>query len=529
MKNISIYYVTPYDSSLYFPILYNFFRISNYLNARKEKLPGDILEEYIDLRFEKFPPFNRENLPDYLEHLEKFFEKLLFQVELPIIALSCYSSYCYLNTIYIAYIIKKLCPNSLIVVGGVHPSIFPEEFQPSGIPGFIHERFSENTTPIDYIIQYEGEQTFFELIKQCCNNKLTFRNNLKTPCRILTNKELIDLDKVPLIDLTLAEKYKEDIASHNHLYIDFFRGCPNRCKFCIGSLNIPCYNKIRSKKIEKCIKELELINRIDWLHIDYLDICDPIFLPIRSFKREFFEKFSELKKNNGFHLKLQVFERIDTCSLSDLEYYKQLDINPLIGVESFSRNLLEKIGKLNLLNERFKNKHLLGYLNKTREIIKKVAEIDLNAVFYYIVGVPGVTKETLDEDYEFLFGKDESGKSLAEDFKFIIQFFKYSSYPSADFYLEPSYGSLIHFPDWWKQFDGEPSLRNKMVTPSNEIGFLDMMRVTSKLIDKFFKAQRKLNNPKYNNNYLFKIKMIERALSDKFKEYNLAMEVDKKT
>ena len=58
----------------------------------------------------------------------------------------------------VANLIKSyINPNAIFVVGGYHPSIFPEEFQSDYIPDFIYEHFPKCENLFNFLIKGEGE------------------------------------------------------------------------------------------------------------------------------------------------------------------------------------------------------------------------------------------------------------------------------------------------------------------------------------------------------------------------------------
>ncbi|GAH06723.1 unnamed protein product, partial [marine sediment metagenome] len=117
---------------------------------------------------------------------------------------------------------------------------------------------------------------------------------------------------MPIIDLSLFEKYKDAVKEFSYFYLDFSRGCPFRCKFCTNSTDyIQSYKMVRIKTIKKCIEELNVIKNTKWLKIDNLYISDPVFLPNKKKREEFYEELNKIfKEEGGLPFEIQIYERV---------------------------------------------------------------------------------------------------------------------------------------------------------------------------------------------------------------------------
>ena len=152
-------------------------------------------------------------------------------------------------------IVKELFPNCVVVVGGAHVSIKPEECL--------------DYNGIDVAVIGEGEITFNELV-EClsCNGDLDNVNNIvykRDNNKIKTNIDGAtgNLDVIPIpardmIDMKLYRPAKgvyKRLPSANMITA---RGCPFSCNFC--SKNI-FGNKARYQSPENIIKEIEALQR----------------------------------------------------------------------------------------------------------------------------------------------------------------------------------------------------------------------------------------------------------------------------
>lgn len=182
--------------------------------------------------------------------------------------------------------VKRAYPDMKIIVGGLHPSLCPEEAirEPS----------------IDMICIGEGEYAMEELL-ECLDEKKKgyYVRNLwvKNGGKIYKNpvRELISLDDIPVLDWSLF--------SDQHIYsplngrmrrvgpVEFSRGCPYSCGYCsctaLRNLTAP-QRYLRHKSIDKAISDL--ISLEDKYNVEMFYFVDETFL---SMGREVFREFAK--------------------------------------------------------------------------------------------------------------------------------------------------------------------------------------------------------------------------------------------
>jgi radical SAM superfamily enzyme YgiQ (UPF0313 family) len=112
-----------------------------------------------------------------------------------------------------------------VVMGGVHPSLLPEEC-------LLHA---------DSVVIGEAEYAWPELL-----NDLHTRHQLKP---IYKSDRVTDLDDVPVLR-------KDNIDADGRIgFLEATRGCTNKCKFCYLT-SVP-WGKYRKKKVDAVIREIE--------------------------------------------------------------------------------------------------------------------------------------------------------------------------------------------------------------------------------------------------------------------------------
>ena len=125
-------------------------------------------------------------------------------------------------------ILKKVSPQTTIVLGGPEASHFPHRVD-----------FSK----ADFFIQGEGEIAFYELSKQILEGTPPKNPIIKAP--------MVDINA---IELPYAYYDDQDIK-HRYCYVEASRGCPFTCEFCLSSID----KKVRDIKIEKFLGQLEIL------------------------------------------------------------------------------------------------------------------------------------------------------------------------------------------------------------------------------------------------------------------------------
>lgn len=230
---------------------------------------------------------------------------------------------------------KKINQNYKTVVGGIHPTMFPQECLKTGV--------------VDFVLCGEGEVSFPDL----CDAPEKFPSVFwgETP----------DLDSLPFEDRTLWPDYEKRIQ-----YSLFFlpppvmdilvhRGCPWQCRFCCGPGEQNLYTKkssdtkripyIRGRSVSNVIKELkELYERY---HFKSIIFHDDQFVINTKWTKEFCQAMFDAKfPEKG--IKWWAAVRADViCKHPELiEEMKKAGLDIIsIGFESFSNRMLKWINK----------------------------------------------------------------------------------------------------------------------------------------------------------------------------------------
>lgn len=268
--------------------------------------------------------------------------------------------------------------SSLVVWGGVHASLLPEQT--------LENKF------IDIVVVGEGERPFLDLCERLKNNQnyehvqgLAYKK--EGEFFITPPGEFINLDSLPETPYHLVEIEKyirpTSFASGRPARNIFFctsRGCPHNCGF--------CYNKNFNKRTWRAMSAERVFKEISRFYnqygIDTFDFEDDEFFV----DLERVRKLSELIIEND--LKIEIFTscRLNYLDQMDDEYLRLIKragfVTLSFGVETGSPRLILLIDKDITINQIF-------------SAIKRLAKIGIDSKYYFMVGFP---TEGLEDMYD---------------------------------------------------------------------------------------------------------------------------------
>ncbi|MDD5453893.1 MAG: radical SAM protein [Candidatus Ratteibacteria bacterium] len=190
----------------------------------------------------------------------------------------CFGSYC--MSIHIKHLIpllkdvKRINPAIKTVLGGAHPTLFPEQTAADPL--------------VDFAVIGEGEETMLELVQMIEAGKTDFSEvkgiSYKHKGKALTTpaREFIDMDTLPFVDWSLMSQKALDSMKTKIARIQTSRGCPFHCSFCI---NVVSKNgKMRYRSPQKVVDEIE--HMIKTYGVKRFGIRDEVFLLNRQKAKE---------------------------------------------------------------------------------------------------------------------------------------------------------------------------------------------------------------------------------------------------
>lgn len=250
---------------------------------------------------------------------DKRFKDFLNKYEPSIVGFTSMASSALFDIMHLGTLIKKISPETIIVIGGVHATCEPDSL--------LGEPY------VDYVIRGEGEEAFLEF----CEISDKDRGKLKKILNVNKNslRPFINMDKLksPNYGLLELEKYDE-------FYISLSRGCIGNCTFCYNSeiWGIKGRPFIRSYSTEKAI---ELFKQVIEKHNRRIfHIVDDNFL---FFKNRCIEICKFLEK---YKLHFSLSGRVDNIDDEVLIALKKAGCNSIaMGIETGSQKMLDFLRK----------------------------------------------------------------------------------------------------------------------------------------------------------------------------------------
>lgn len=194
----------------------------------------------------------------------------------------CVGAYC--MSIHIKHLvpllqeIKDAQPDIKVVLGGPHPTLFPEQ--------------TADDELVDFVVRGEGEETMLELVEVLERGETDF-SHIKGICykqdgKVIStaNREFLDMDSLPFVDWSLMSPVALDSMKSLIGRVQTSRGCPFKCAFCI---NVVTNNqKMRYRSPAKVVDEIEHL--VKDFGVKRIGIRDEIFLVNRRQAREITEE-----------------------------------------------------------------------------------------------------------------------------------------------------------------------------------------------------------------------------------------------
>lgn len=324
---------------------------------------------------------NRDGIPKNLE--QSFAE---FGPEL--IAINCYTSLHFAYLDHLAEALNTKYKDIPIVMGGAHPSLFPNEI-------------IDNCPYIDYVISGEGEESLVELA-----NALTFKDHETDLSHIQSltwraNKAVVQNDRKNFIQnldslpdpawdlITLSDYYTDHSEWNNPKNLDFnlavpilsSRSCPFSCNFCVAYKTMGRKFRMRSPK--------RVVDEIQMLHENHGENYFSFLDDNMNLKKEHILKICSEICNRNLNIEFETLSGLHIPSLDD-EVIDALDQAGLV----FVRLAIEH-GNDQIRNEVIGKRLDRDKIYKVSESFRQKKNIRTAAMF--IMGFPEDTCETLED------------------------------------------------------------------------------------------------------------------------------------
>lgn len=304
-----------------------------------------------------------------------------------IIGLSALFTTSYQNMMDIVKCCREIFPNSIILAGG-------------GVPTNMYKEIFQDTDCFDALIYGEGEKALLGLVK--AENKMEFLKH-STSCitkeKVLNNASytfdfIENLDEIPLYDYDLLNvddyrlnptisAYPGVDSTKPHITMMTSRGCPYRCVFCsahsIHGRTVRYYSLLRVKADIARIHEKYGTKTIIFQDDHFMASKERVYAIIDILK-EF--KLSAFFPNS---LTLYALDR------PMLEALHSVGVNLLVlAIESGSERVLKEV------------MHKPLNMNIVKRVMKDCRELGIDTDINIIIGLPGETKEDIEDARAFL-------------------------------------------------------------------------------------------------------------------------------
>jgi radical SAM superfamily enzyme YgiQ (UPF0313 family) len=268
--------------------------------------------------------------------------------------------------------IKSIAPETCIVWGGLHPTIFPQ--------------YVLNEDSVDFIVQGEGEEAIYELCDAILNNKgfeaiqnIGYKKNRKANLNPM-RPNLLNLDESPLPawDLLNMKHYTANrFFASRVVTMNTSRGCLFKCSFCFNQ-GLP-HQKWRG------LSAKNILNQINYLYKHYNINGIQFYEDSFDTNKKRVSEFSDLMIQSGlnFKIKWSHFSNIPYFNENLVSCEKKAGLRYIeYGVESGCQRILDWI------NKRQTVQHI-------KEVFKKCDEIGIKTAALFMIGFPDETEEEL--------------------------------------------------------------------------------------------------------------------------------------
>jgi len=267
--------------------------------------------------------------------------------------------------------VKEVSSGITTVMGGTHPTLFPEHCLAA--------------PSVDYVIRGEGETPLFELISQLKTGNiknipkisgLSFKDNSRPRVSDIAVEENLDL--IP--DRRLINNIDYRIGRHPYTFFLTSRGCPFQCAFC-GKPPVP----YRRRSFESVEKE---IGRCIELGIEAVDFEDDML----NLDIPFFNSILNSFKNTGIILSAMNGLYAGTLRKETLDNMYEA------GFRRLNFSLVDTSRDVHHAQKRPFPAHLAGLLTDLESTPFLVES-------HFIVGLPGQKPDDIIDTLMYLMGK----------------------------------------------------------------------------------------------------------------------------
>jgi len=301
----------------------------------------------------------------------------------------------------LAEAIKQELPETLLIAGGIHPTVCPEETLRHSAVDMVFRGEAELTLPIFLSAYPNGDWRntpgigFFESGEMVLNDMMP----------VLKNQDDLPMPNYHAFPTANYMDYNSHLRHIRGISMLVSRGCPYECTFC--AVKATMGRGWRAKSPERVVKEIDHLYRE--FGIEGIWFKDSIF----NMNRTWFMEFCNRLLNARLPITWQFNTRVDLLDDESLALAKKAGLTQIdLGIESGSPQTLKRLKK-----------------NTTLEQIisgVKLAKKHVNVSGFFMIGTPGDTIDDINMTFEL-------AKSLQLD---RCSWSIYNPLPGSDLYTE---------------------------------------------------------------------------------------------
>ena len=352
-----------------------------------------------------------------------------------------------LDALFLAEIAKKINPQTTVVFGGVHPSLYPKE--------------SINYENVDYLIRGEGEVAIKALVQNLMAGRpvddipgvITKRTEHpeNVPLQVIENLDELREPAWNMVDVKKCVRQNKPV-----LWVLTSRGCPGKCTFC----HISSYRRrFRYHSVNYIYNHI--VGMMTKYQLDEFYIVDDCF----TVDRQRVVQFCEMLLKNKIKAQWGASSRVDTIDPDLLKLMGKAGCKTIyLGIESGDPTIQKRI-----------NKNL--NLDRAKEIIAIAQQCNMSPHGYFMIGLPGETKTELNNTIAFMHSAKLSGLVWGVSI--------FLPYPQTVTYLEGLASGIIK-EDYWLKFAQHPTIGFKSLCWNEHFSDEELMRWQKEINSRFF-------------------------------------------
>lgn len=322
---------------------------------------------------------------DYLAQVENCIMEEVRSTDADIVGISCYSPEL-AEVERLAARIRSMLPRACLIAGGIHPTLYPEDFLgPS--------------SSFDYAVIGEGEETLLELIQGIRSrredmdhvkgigffDRSTGKTVITAPRAVSTDLDSIahpDYEGVDMDYYTTASPYAIRGVFSRSFYIISSRGCPSSCSFCVAKKLREYHGR---KPFVRLRSPASLLNEIVTLEqhyaIDSFYFIDDLF----TLKKSHVLEFCDRMKHAGSRLIWGCSSRVNTVDDEILSAMRNAGCVQIdFGVEQGSDEALARLKK--------------GItIRQVKETFASCRALGIRTFANFLINTPGETEKDIEE------------------------------------------------------------------------------------------------------------------------------------